>query len=234
MPSGQICSSVRSRKRRRPESSPVPGSMSKTSTTQSAVSARYRRARAGVERGAVGDRQALDHTGHPATVDPVQRGVPRPLVVGHRADPGPSAIVDLDVVGAILGPVLLDRNAEVQPCPCRGRAPPGPPGSPPPAPRSRSGSRRPAGRRSPRSRRRPTPGPGSGPALRRCPPTTGARWLRPSAGPPRALPGHRRRPRRWRQTCSSAPARWASSSSAWATTGMPPLPTSSGVRWKPW
>ena len=34
-----------------------------------------------------------------------------------------------------------------------------------------------------------------------------------------------------RQTFSSAPGRWASSSSAWATTGMPPLPTVSGVRW---
>ena len=33
------------------------------------------------------------------------------------------------------------------------------------------------------------------------------------------------------QMCSSAPGRWASSSSAWAIIGMPPLPTVSGVRW---
>ena len=33
------------------------------------------------------------------------------------------------------------------------------------------------------------------------------------------------------QMCSSAPGRWASWSSAWATIGMPPWPTASGVLW---
>ena len=42
---------------------------------------------------------------------------------------------------------------------------------------------------------------------------------------------HDLRPLIARQMCSSAPGRWASWSSAWATTGMPPFPTASGVRW---
>ena len=70
-----------------------------------------------IEGGPVGDRQPVDHTGHPAAVDAVQSRVARPLVEGHRADPDPSPAVDLDVVGAVLGPVALDRNPQIQ-CAC--------------------------------------------------------------------------------------------------------------------
>ena len=67
-----------------------------------------------IERGPVGDRQAVDHTGHPVAVDAVQGRIARPLVVGHGAHPDPSAAVDLRIVGAVLGLVLLDRNPQVQ------------------------------------------------------------------------------------------------------------------------
>ena len=196
-----------------------------------------------VQRGPVADRQAPGHAGHLAAVDPVQGGVARPLVIGHRPNPGPAPAIGLDVVRPVLSSVLLDRDAKVHRAGVaveHGQAP-------------GAGHDRLSRRAQDHPAGLPAGGPGTVVARRRVetvhPLPDDVHPPQPGCGsvPRRALgvlgPDAQRGLNRdvthgpglrslvAGQTCPSAPGRWASSSSACATIGMPPWPTASGVRW---